>query len=370
MNKFIVAAAGSGKTTYIVKEALKIKNGRILITTFTDANKEEIEKKFYEYGGKIPKNVTIQTWFSFLLRHGVKPYQGVIYEGNISNVLLVNERSGLKYITKSGFPVYFGEEDVEKHYLSTNNFIYTDKLAKFVIKANEKSNNSVIERLERIFAHIFIDEIQDMAGYDLEIIKLLFESKSNILLVGDPRQVTYHTHYEPKHEKYLDGKIINFINNNCKKSKVEIDEDFLNISYRNNEGICKFANSIFPNLKPCFSGNNKVTGHDGVFYISSQEVDAYLNKFKPVQLRDSIKTKVNERFPVMNMGESKGLTFDRVLIYPTQPIKDWIKNNKNELKFKSQCKFYVAVTRARYSVAIIMDNPKHMTFIGLEEYKM
>ena len=42
-----------------------------------------------------------------------------------------------------------------------------------------------------------------MAGYDLEIIKLLFGLETNILLVGDPRQVTYHTHDEAKYSQTL-----------------------------------------------------------------------------------------------------------------------------------------------------------------------
>ena len=64
-NKLIIAAAGSGKTTYIVNESLKEKNHPILITTFTENNEREIIKKFYEINGSIPKNIKIQTWFSF-----------------------------------------------------------------------------------------------------------------------------------------------------------------------------------------------------------------------------------------------------------------------------------------------------------------
>lgn len=30
----------------------------------------------------------------------------------------------------------------------------------------------IINRLSRIYSHIFIDEVQDLAGYDLELIKL------------------------------------------------------------------------------------------------------------------------------------------------------------------------------------------------------
>jgi DNA helicase-2/ATP-dependent DNA helicase PcrA len=54
----------------------------------------------------------------------------------------------------------------------------------------------------------------------------------------------------------------------------------------------------------------------------------------------------------MNYGESKGLGFDRVLIYPTKPILDFILNNK-DLDGMSRAKFYVAITRARYSVGIV-----------------
>ncbi len=58
----------------------------------------------------------------------------------------------------------------------------------------------MIKRISKIFPNIFIDEIQDLAGYDLDILKLLFKSESTILCVGDPRQITYLTHWEKKIE--------------------------------------------------------------------------------------------------------------------------------------------------------------------------
>lgn len=51
MNKLMIAAAGSGKTTFLVNEALKINDEKVLITTFTDANENEIRKKFLELNG-------------------------------------------------------------------------------------------------------------------------------------------------------------------------------------------------------------------------------------------------------------------------------------------------------------------------------
>ena len=69
------------------------------------------------------------------------------------------------------------------------------------------------------------------------------------------------------------------------------------------------------------------------------------------------------------MGESKGLTFERVLIYPTKPMRDWMLNNSKELKPKSKSQFYVALTRAKYSVGIVFDYDSHVNIEGLEKYK-
>ena len=43
-NKLIIAAAGSGKTTFLVKEAIRVKDQNVLITTYTEANESEIRK--------------------------------------------------------------------------------------------------------------------------------------------------------------------------------------------------------------------------------------------------------------------------------------------------------------------------------------
>ena len=367
-NKLIVAAAGSGKTTKLVSEALKIANSKVLITTYTEANEKEIKKKFYEVNGCIPENVIIQTWFSFLIRHGVKPYQSVLYDGKVNGLLLVNSRSGFRYRTKTGQPVYFGENDVQHHYFSEAGLIYSDKLSKFVIKINELTEGLVFERISKIYSHIFIDEVQDMAGYDLEIIKLLFYSKPNILLVGDPRQVTYHTHDEAKYKKYSDGNIVGFVKNECTSCSVIIDVTTLNTTYRNNKGICDFANSIYSNYKPCECLEHELTGHDGVYFVSTKDIDTYLSLYHPMQLRDTRKTSVNSNYPVLNFGDSKGLTFERVLIYPTSKMIDWILDNRKELKPKSKSKFYVGVTRAKHSVAIVFDNKRNIYVPGIQNY--
>ena len=367
-NKLIIAAAGSGKTTYIVNESLKEKNYPILITTFTENNEREIIKKFYEINGSIPENIKIQTWFSFLLKNGVKPYQSFLIDEPVTGLNLVSKRSGVKYYNKNKIPVYYKEEETQKHYFDGSMKIYSDKISKFVIRVNELTQGLIVERIAKIYKYIFIDEIQDMAGYDLEIIKLFLKSAINVLMVGDPRQVTYHTHDEQKYSKYADGGIEQFIIDECKDISIEIDNESLKFSHRNNEKICYYSNLLYPNFENCISKNKTITEHDGVFFVKKNNLEGYLKKYCPTQLRDKINITVVEGYETLNFGESKGITRDRVIIYPTKPFLDWIVNNSVKLAPSSRSKFYVAITRAKYSVAIVVDNDFDVQVSGVEYY--
>ena len=368
MNKLIIAAAGSGKTTYLVKESLKIKADKVLITTFTDANEREIRAKFIKLNGSIPENVTVQTWFSFLLQHGVKPYQDILMAANVMGLMLVNNKSGFRFNGKRGFPVYFSEADVRHYYFSSDMKIYSDKIAKFAYVVNEKTKGLIIDRINRIYPHIYIDEIQDLAGYDLELIHLLLQTPSNIIMVGDPRQVTYHTHEEAKNNKYTESQIEQFICDKCKDTVTEIDKTSLKTTHRNCQAICTYANSIFPEHEHCDADEKKPTGHDGVFFVKPADVDEYLKRYRPSQLRYSVATTVNPRYEVFNFGESKGMTRSRVLIYPTKSMVDWINDHSSKLAFESRSKFYVAVTRAEYSVAIVYDYKNKTDILGIQNY--
>ena len=70
----------------------------------------------------------------------------------------------------------------------------------------------------------------------------------------------------------------------------------------------------------------------------------------------------------MNFGDSKGCTFDRVIIYPTAPMLKWLLNHENLLEGQSKSKLYVAVTRAKYSVGIVVENGKEYSADGIEVF--
>lgn len=366
-NKLIIAAAGSGKTTFLVNEALKYTSESVLITTYTEANEAEIKKKIFAKKKCMPSNITVQTWFSLLLQHGVRPYQGALneclFDKEVKGMLLSEGQSGVKYsFIKNGKSInvrYKEDNEFDSFFFTKNWKIYSDKLSKFIYKCNENTRGEVLNRLSRAYSHIFIDEVQDLAGYDLELIKLLFKTKASILLVGDPRQVTYLTHHESKNGKYKDGRIKEFIQNECKRPiKYTIDEKTLNNSHRNNQMICDYSSKLYPEYSQvfactCNTCRQNITEHEGVFLINEKDVDEYLDKYHPIQLRWDTRVNVNSSFPVINFGESKGQTFDRVIIYPTEEMKKWIQNNSTKLKNATRAKLYVGLTRAKHSVAII-----------------
>lgn len=355
-DKLIIAAAGSGKTTHVVREALEIKDGHVLITTYTEANEAEICKVIIEHNKCIPANIRVQTWFSFLLQHGVRPCQGELFEKDIKGIVLMNKQSA------PGIP----EADTEKHYFSDNNKIYSDKLSKFVLKCNANSKGAVIDRLSRIYTHIFIDEVQDLAGYDLELLRLLFSNKINTLLVGDPRQGTYSTNSSSKNRRYKKSKIIHFFEDGS--INIEKDITSLFVNHRCIAAICDFSNRLFPNLPRAISGNTNTTNHDGMFLVKKQDVEHYLKMFGPAQLRYDKRTPVNEGYFVRTFGDSKGLSFDRVLIYPTNAIISWLEDNDFDLAPTTRSKFYVAVTRARYSVGIVCDYKDGVDIEGIKRF--
>ncbi|MHB1188200.1 UvrD-helicase domain-containing protein [Thiobacillus sp.] len=343
-NRIIIAAAGSGKTTLLVNEALSRPDSRILIATYTEANEAEIEKKFLEINGCIPTNVTLSGWFAFLLQHGVRPYQGCVTERRIE---------GLHF--NPGISAQGIKEADLNHYLNKQNQIYRDKVSKFALKCDGLSKGRVIKRIAGIFDEIFIDEVQDIAGYDLDLIERLMDSSVSVLLVGDPRQGTYSTSDSPKYAKFKKSGIVHYFRQLvAARTDASIDEDSLSVNHRCNLALCELSDLLFPNFPNVKSSNTQTTGHDGVFLVRECQVEAYLHVFGPMQLRYSRKMSVSDNAAVINFGESKGLEFERVLIYPTKDFATWLKNRATELSPDSRAKFYVALTRARSSAGIVI----------------
>lgn len=343
-NTFIFAAAGSGKTTTLVKKALQESRANILITTYTTENIRNIKDIFVQLNGVVPHNITIQTWYSFLLADMVRPFQNNLYTTHkITNMELVSGISAL----------YTKETDIQKHYFNKHTqAIYSDKIAKFSYNSNKKGDNCYITRLEKCYSKIFIDEAQDLSGYDFELIELFLQSKMEIILVGDGRQATYKTHYSPKHKTKT--SLYQWFKEWENKGWGKLEE--LRESYRCSAEICKFADSFYPNLPSTISKNTKKVKHLGLFYIRPQMLLAYYQKYHPQVLIYDKKSKNKAKgLPTINFGMAKGKTKDRVLIIPNKIIDNYLASNDKSKVMNSCAKLYVAITRARYSVTFVTD---------------
>lgn len=327
----------------IVEEALSKPARRIAIITYTLNNVDELKRRFYQLNGSIPPHVEIYSWFAFLLREGARPYQNYVYSARrIETIAFVSGRSA-KFTKK---------KDVQRYFFSEGRAIYTDKISEFVCACNAASGNLVIERLSRIYDDIYIDEVQDLAGFDLDFVVLLLKSPIRILLVGDHRQATYSTNVSAKNSQFRGTHITKLFEKWRRKGLCEVK--FLAQSHRCNQLICDFADRLYPDMPPTTSLNKVITGHDGLFLVTEADVAEYVSLHSPAVLRFDKKTECAGHNAI-NFGDSKGLTFDRVLIFPHGPIAKYLATGQLSHVEKSCAKFYVAVTRARYSVAFVCD---------------
>jgi len=335
-NVAILAAAGSRKTEHVVESALDVTAGRVLITTFTNENQRHIVRRIEQKAGAIPSHITVMGWFSFLISQCVKPYQRA----------LTGEPLWIKGLNFKGRRNRFTKKSDLRYFLDDSACIYRDGVSDFVISLNERTQGDVVDRLEKIFTHLFVDEVQDLVGFDLDVLDLLLRSALNLTLVGDPRQHTLATNLGRRNKKYRGVGLADWFADRSDICSLEPR----NCSYRCNQVICDFADAIYPGMPATRSIGVVSTGHDGVFRIPLSDVVGYVEKHRPVTVLRYDKNADTKGLSAMNIGVAKGDTFDRVLIFPTKPMLQYL-NDRDERKLKAPQKLYVAVTRARFSVA-------------------
>ncbi len=340
--RVILAAAGSGKTTWIVGKIAANRDARVAVTTFTVLNHERIVQKMWSELGGVPRGVCVLPWFSFLLHDLVRPYQN--YGGRSERVERLNMVPGQ---STRGIP-----KSDARYWFDSRGAIYTDKVSEFVLRCDDASGRAVTRRLARLYQHLYIDEVQDLAGYDLELLERLLTAGPSVTMVGDPRQATYSTNQAAKNSKYRGKGIAEKFREWESEKLCTIDRQ--SHSYRCASEICRLADKIYPDYEPTESRNDRRTHHDGAVVVRRANVAEYLGRYTPQVLRYD---KNSESFgrAALNFGNSKGLEFDRVLIVPTDPIRKWLSSGDCGTVEKSLAKLYVAITRAKQSVAFVHD---------------
>ena len=369
MRKLLLACAGAGKSTRIVKEALDISNsgGKVLILTYTRSNQAELIREICRANRCHPRNIEVKGWFTFLLEDMIRPYQSCVVPKRISGIFF-NE-SGDPHLIKKGPRAVriLGRKEKEfgkynpAHFTTDNeNRAYTHYIAKLATHIHQESNGKAASRLADIYDAIFIDEVQDLTGWDFDVMCAL--AKTGIpafTCVGDFRQTIYDTSSTTKKPQTVDEKLYSF-------RRMGFTPEPISTSWRCIQSICSLADRVHLGNEHYTLTVSKVhdvpadyAEHVGIFAVRKSRVENYISRYSPTILRLNRNTEINlcEGHKVFNFGKSKGLSFDRVLIVPTPDQIKFLHGDTTAFcKAKTEeprNKLYVAITRARYSVAFL-----------------
>ncbi len=361
-NKIILAVAGAGKTTELAKQALakaRQTDKKILLITYTINGVNSLLNTIKQNNlGVINHNIEIMSWYKFLLNECILPYQRDFNINiNIKGILFTNEVP-----KKNNLPVYtFKNKTDMARYVTLSKKAYSDTMSDFLIQINKINNGLFVKRLEDVYSDIFIDEVQDLNGEDLEIIEELLKSNINICLIGDHRQSTFNTHSSQKYKRYKGSNIKEFFKIWENSGLVNIEEKLE--CHRSIQDICSFADMLYPKESKAKSLNKVKTELDGVFLIKQEDIIDFNNMLHPFVLRWD-KRENTCGLNATNFGDSKALTKERTLIFPTKPMIDFYLDNKTIDSDVS--KYYVALTRAKQSICIVVDKFPQRDF--LEDY--
>lgn len=342
-SRLTLAVAGSRKTQGIVEHCAAVPHERrVLVLTYTRANQEELISRLMQYAGD-HHQVEVMGWFTFLLRHFARPFLPFKFAGR--RVLGFNF-DGRPHRMAKGIG----------RFLDSNGSVYGCELARLAHELVGESKGKLLRRLECIYDEILIDEVQDLSAHDWEIIDVLLHSSIEVRMVGDIRQSVLATNpRSAKNSKYSYAGAIKWARERQSKGLLEILESVT--TWRCHPVVAKFSDRIFdPSWKfpETHSKNETVTDHDGVFLVLAEHVSEYVRLYQPQCLRHSISSGKAFDLHYLNFKMSKGMTFERVLIVPTAPIAKFIVTG-TYLEASSASSFYVAVTRAKQSVAIVLD---------------
>ncbi len=329
--RLMLAVAGSGKTTYIINK-LDLEH-RFLIVTYTDNNVAHIKKAIIKKFGYEPQNITLLSYFQFLIRVCYRPFlkskikaNGIIWKMPAPNTLKLKRTNDLFYMTQNGY-------------------LYHNRIAKL---CQERCLVFVKNRLERFYDYFMFDEIQDLGGHDFNFVIRLLPLNINVLFVGDFFQHTFDTSKDGNTNKGLYDDIKKYLQK-WNKSKLIIDTTTLNSSHRCSPTICDFVtNELGINIKSHRKDNEYIQ----LISNKEQAIKLYQDDTK-VKLFFSDSRKYN--CYSYNWGASKGLDdfVDICIILNATTLKAYKNKKLTELAPSTRNKLYVACTRAKGNIFFI-----------------
>jgi superfamily I DNA/RNA helicase len=342
VNRLTLAVAGGRKTSSIIDACCQAgTEDRILVLTFTQANQRELSDRL-AVRGPHEARIDVQGWFSFLLSHWVRPYLPRLFAGQ-----------RLRGLNFEGDPGYVAGLT---RFLDDEQRAYRRHLARLAHEVNAAASGAVTDRLSRLYDAIYVDEVQDLGGWDLDLLEVLMLSTIDLNLVGDARQALLSTNVrDQKNPQYRGIKIVDWFRKQETAGRMQITHQ--NTTWRSSQEIATLADGVIdPTLG--FPGTQSrapaVAGHRGIFTVRIADAQKYAEAHGALCLRSQSNLGDACALPYTTFGDAKGMEANHVLIWPTAAIAKHL-TDRTALKPKSACGLYVAITRARASVAFISD---------------
>lgn len=344
--RIILAAAGSGKTYHITNNFED--HQRIILISFTNGNVSNIKKELLtRFNNKIPKNVKVMTFDSFVYNYLLKPFEPI---------------SIFYWVTSTGVDIYsYVEDDTRKenyviiknfrHFFNENNEYYVSRMSKLFLAQDNNYKNICLARLNKYCDAIYFDEFQDYNSSDFKVIKYLLEKSSlKVWAVGDINQSSLM----PLRSRSRNANVpFNKIRNveDMKKivsKKILFDEETLRMSRRVSSEICNFINlNLNIKIESISESDGKIIELNTINSINEVMIDE--NIVKLVWNKKS-----NSEFGTnfVNWSYSKGDTYDNacvVLTENTSNVEMW----KSIESTKTRNALYVALTRSKVNLYLI-----------------
>ncbi|PPB08917.1 UvrD-helicase domain-containing protein [Brevibacillus laterosporus] len=276
-NTLIIAAAGSGKTTELIKQIIQKSrdlpdNKYLAVITYTNSAANEILQRLQK-NVSVQPNIFVGTIHSFLIKFLIKPYGKVL--GLVPNELIitdyeinVNKSSSNPFIEKNMIVNRLSEKGV-----LTYDFIVT--LSKKILE-NVEAKKRFCNRIR----YLFVDEFQDSTITQFEIFDVLRKGKnSEVILVGDPEQRIMNFRNKPRKRKTSTG---------AKKVPLHPIESLLNkktytistlqCNYRSSETIVNFINQFHSSIQQEWA-NKEISSKNPVMFIQSNKLKSIITDF-------------------------------------------------------------------------------------------
>jgi DNA helicase II / ATP-dependent DNA helicase PcrA len=287
----------------------------------------------------------VTTWDSFLLHQLIRPYHNAFSNYPTTSIDHLGDHNRV-WAPKSNVSGFFFVDAFRGVLRGVN-------APEYGLLCCQYSKGLAMKRLSSIYAKIYIDEIQDFGGKDIDLLEMLLMSGISIYMVGDPHQSIYVTNVSMKNKRFNGTNIELKFKEWEKRGLLTVSRK--NVSKRCSQQICDLAASLYPELKgKVISELSQKDNHEGLFLVLEEDFDKYLLTYRPRVLIWSKTTSFPSKATVeaMNVGISKGKTFDHVLIVLPKTCQTYLLSG-DILDGTSKNRLYIAITRAKFSVAFL-----------------